>query len=81
MIISSQHDPLAQCFKVQATLSDKDMALLTGNLTEAILQSFHKKGVVEAICKQIADKFIEENGEEILEDAKEALEDMVENMT
>lgn len=39
------------------------------------------KSVLTEITKQITDKFIEENGEEVIAEASEALEDLLENLT
>lgn len=96
-ISAAEFDDGRRELRLTATVTEKDLALMTGELERMVLGQLATaivgaidpdklkesvtKAVITELTKQIADRFVEENGEDILEEAREALEDMVENMT
>lgn len=96
-ISASEYDSKRKELRLTATLTDKDLVNMTVELERMVLMQMANtvvgavdpeklretvtKAVISELTKQIADRFVEENGEDILEEAREALEDMVENMT
>lgn len=96
-ISASEYDSKRNELRLTAILTDEDLASMTGELERMVLMQMANavvsavdpeklketvtKAVISDLTKQIADRFVEENGEDILEEAREALEDMVENMT
>jgi hypothetical protein len=96
-ISASEFDSVRGELRLTVTLTEKDLVSMTGELERMVLGQMATavvgvidpakllesvtKSVITELTKQIADRFVEENGEDILEEAREALEDMVENMT
>jgi len=71
--------------KMQGALSERVLVVLADAISSSVdaakIAEAVTKGVVTEMVKKVTDNLMEENGEEILDEAQKALEDMIEEMT
>ena len=96
-ISATEFDDGRRELHLTTTITEKDLTLMTKELERMVLNQMATtivgtidpeklkesvtKTIITELTKQITDHFVEENNEDILEEAREALEDMMENMT